>query len=91
VSEGGQSIFSICLGQQYLPQAEILSLVYFPWDSFGHTISELLSSTIKVSHGDLGCSWRSCSSVEINGPFPHYLGFKGFYPGGNESGLEGMT
>jgi hypothetical protein len=32
-------------------------------------VPELFLTTIKVSHGDLDCSWRSYSFVEIDSPF----------------------
>jgi hypothetical protein len=53
-------------------------------------MSEIMSCTIKFSHGDLGCSWRSHLSVEFNTLMPHYLGPKGFYPGRDKSGLGSM-
>jgi hypothetical protein len=62
-------------GHQTLPTKEIFSPISFPWGSFGHEVSELLSSTVKVPHGDLGYSWRSCSSVEIDSPVASWFGF----------------
>jgi hypothetical protein len=50
-------------------------------------VSELLFITIKISLGDLGCSWRSHSSVALS----HDLGPKGFHSGRDKFGLEGMT
>jgi hypothetical protein len=44
-----------------------------------------------VSHGNLGCSWRSHSFVEVGVLLPHDLGLKGFYSGGDKSDLEVMT
>jgi hypothetical protein len=54
-------------GQQTLPIKEIVSPISFSWRSFGHKVSELLSSIVKDPHGYLGCSWRSRSFVEIDG------------------------
>jgi hypothetical protein len=59
------SIFSICFeltrsSRLYL-QGEIVSSASFSWGPFGHKVSELLSSIVKVSqeiwvaHGDLVC------------------------------------
>jgi hypothetical protein len=68
VAEGLEfSSFWICFeltrdNRSYL-QGEIVSPTSFPWGSFEHKVSELLSITIKVPHGDLGCSWRSCSAI----------------------------
>jgi hypothetical protein len=62
-----------------------LSLLFFPWDLFGHKVSELLFITIKVPHGDLVHWYRSIASL------PHDLGPKGTYFGGDKFGLEGMT
>jgi hypothetical protein len=57
---------------------KIVFHISFPWGSFGHKMSELLSITITVSHGYLGCSWRSHLFVEIDS-------------GRDKSDLEGMT
>jgi hypothetical protein len=76
--------------QQTLPIRGIVSPISFPGDSFGQKVSELLFSTMKVSHGDLG-SWRSRSFVEINSLVAVWFGSKSFYPGRDKSSLEGMT
>jgi hypothetical protein len=52
-------------GQQILLQGEIISPISFPWGSFGHKVFELLSSIVKVSHGNLSCSWRPCSFRDL--------------------------
>jgi hypothetical protein len=54
-------------------------------------VSELLPSIVKVLHGDLGCSWRSCLSAEIIALVSHDLGPKGFYLRKDKFGLEGIT
>jgi hypothetical protein len=83
VANGWQSIFSICFelkrGSWPYLQGEIVSPISFPWDSFGHKVSEWLSITIMASHGDLGCLWRSCLFVEINSLVASWLGPKGFH------------
>jgi hypothetical protein len=58
--------FELSRGSGPYLQGEFAFPVSFPWDSFGHKVSELLFLTIKVCHGDLGCSWRACSFVEIS-------------------------
>jgi hypothetical protein len=72
-------------GQQTLPTKEIVSPTSFLWGSFGHKVSESLSSTIKVAHGALVHLQR------LTVLMPHDLGPKGFYPRRGKSGLEGMT
>jgi hypothetical protein len=61
-----QYLFKLTRGSRPYLQREIVSPISFPWGSFGHKASELLSSIVKVSHGDLGCSWRSHLFVELN-------------------------
>jgi hypothetical protein len=53
----GWSTFSICFeltrdSRPYL-QGEIVSPISFLRGSFGHKVSELLSSAVKFPHGDL--------------------------------------
>jgi hypothetical protein len=53
-------------GQQALATRKKLCLLFLSHGgSFGHKMFELFSSTPKVHHGDLGWSWRICSSVNI--------------------------
>jgi hypothetical protein len=56
-------------------------------------VSELLFITIKVSPGDLSCSWRFHSYVEIENiaVLSHDLCPKGFHSGRDKSALEGMA
>jgi hypothetical protein len=54
-------------------------------------MSELLCSTVKVPHEDLGWSWRFHSSVKINSLLPNDLDPEGFYGGRDKSCLEWMT
>jgi hypothetical protein len=44
--------FELTRGSRSYLQKEIVSPTSFPWSSCGHKVSELLSSTIKVPHGD---------------------------------------
>jgi hypothetical protein len=48
-----QYLFRADKGQQTPPIKG--NCLFFPWGSFGHKVSELLSSIVKVPHGDLGC------------------------------------
>jgi hypothetical protein len=48
-------------------------------------LSESLSSLIKTAHGHL-IHIQKLMALSCHG-----LGFKGFYPGRDKSGLEGMT
>jgi hypothetical protein len=66
--------FKLTRGNRPYLQGEIVFPIFFPWCSFGHKVSELLSSIIKVPHGALGCSWGSCSSAEIDSTFASWLG-----------------
>jgi hypothetical protein len=43
-------------GQQTLTTRGNCLSYFFPWDSFIHSMSELLPITIRVPHGDLDCS-----------------------------------
>jgi hypothetical protein len=51
--------------QQTLPTKGNRFSYFFPLGLIGHKVSELLSSIVKVPHGDLGCSWRPRSFVEL--------------------------
>jgi hypothetical protein len=62
-----------------------------PWGSFEQKVAELLSRRVKVSHGDLVVHGDLCHLQRSIALLPHELSPKGFYPGRDKSGLEGMT
>jgi hypothetical protein len=57
--------FKLTRGSRPYLQEEIVSPIPSLWVHSDTKLSELLSSTVKVSRGDLGCSWRSCSCFFI--------------------------
>jgi hypothetical protein len=83
--------FELTRGSRPYLQGEIVSPTSFPWGSFGHKVSDRLAQSRFLTEIWVAPRDHVCLFEEIVVLLPHDLSPKGFYPGRDESALEGMV